>query len=69
MRIDDLSIEVIGDVAYAFCRFRFEGEADGRTEPFIADGRVTFILHRTEVDDWKVIHYHESAPPDHRPEV
>lgn len=62
MRVDDLSIDVLGDVAYAFCRFQFEGQTEGRTEQFIDEGRVTFILQRGE--DWKVIQYHESAPPD-----
>lgn len=64
MRVDDLTIDTLGDVALAFCRFHFEGQTTGRREPFIADGRVTFVLHRT-AQSWKVVHYHESAPPDH----
>lgn len=59
MTVSDLSVDVFGDVAYAFCLFHFEGEIKGQTH--IADGRVTFILHRTS-GTWKVIHYHESAP-------
>jgi hypothetical protein len=66
MRVDDVSIDIVGDAASAFCRFHFEGEVDGRAEPFVADGRATFIVHRS-ADAWKVIHYHESAPPQRRP--
>jgi len=61
MTIDDLSLDVFGDVAYAFCVFHFEGEMVGQSQPHIADGRNTFILHRKS-GTWKVIHYHESAP-------
>src|SRR5215813_11815226 len=44
MRVDDVSIDTVGGVASAFCRFHFEGEIAGRAEPFVADGRATFIL-------------------------
>ena len=60
MTVSDLSVDVFGDVAYAFCIFHFEGELKG--ENHIADGRDTFILRRKR-GAWKVIHYHESAPP------
>lgn len=59
MTVDDLSVDVLGDVAYAFCNFHFEGEING--ESHIADGRNTFILRRRN-GAWKVIHYHESRP-------
>ncbi len=59
MTVSDLSVDVLGDVAYAFCAFHFEGELEG--ENHIADGRDTFILRR-EGGEWKVIHYHESPP-------
>jgi len=59
MTVSDLSVDLFGDVAGAFCTFHFEGKARGRNH--IADGRVTFILHRKS-GSWKVIHYHESAP-------
>jgi ketosteroid isomerase-like protein len=55
------SVHVLGEVAYAFLSFHFEGEVNGR--PHIADGRVTFLLRRTS-EAWKVIHYHESRPGD-----
>jgi ketosteroid isomerase-like protein len=60
MTVSDLSVDVLGDVAYAFCIFHFEGELEG--ERHVADGRDTFILRRKS-GAWKVIHYHESAPP------
>ena len=61
MELSDVSVEVLGEVAYAFLSFHFEGEVQGR--PHIADGRVTFLLRRTS-GMWKVIHYHESHPGD-----
>jgi ketosteroid isomerase-like protein len=61
MELSDMSVDVFGDVAFAFLSFHFEGEIKGR--PHIADGRVTFVLRR-ESGTWKVIHYHESRPGD-----
>jgi ketosteroid isomerase-like protein len=59
MTMSDWSAGVIGDVAYAFCTFHFEGEISGNQHT--ADGRNTFIL-RHKNGAWKVIHYHESSP-------
>ncbi|NJL38576.1 MAG: nuclear transport factor 2 family protein [Leptolyngbyaceae cyanobacterium SM1_4_3] len=61
MTVSDLSIKVLGEVAYAFCTFHFEGKVKGQSQPRIADGRVPFILH-CKSRLWKVIHYHESCP-------
>jgi ketosteroid isomerase-like protein len=61
MEVSNVSVDVLGGVAYAFLSFHFEGEVSGR--PHIADGRVTFLLRRTN-EAWKVIHYHESRPGD-----
>ena len=61
MEVSDISIDVLGEVAYAFLCFHFEGEVNGR--PHIAHGRVTLLLRRTN-EAWKVIHYHESRPGD-----
>jgi ketosteroid isomerase-like protein len=61
MTVSDLSVDVLGEVAYAFCTFHFEGEVKGQSQPRIADGRDTFILHRKS-GMWKVIHFHESCP-------
>jgi ketosteroid isomerase-like protein len=59
MEVNDVSIDILGDSAFAFLSFHFEGEIKGR--PHSADGHVTFLLHRTS-GRWKVIHYHESRP-------
>src|SRR3954469_8627467 len=59
MEESDVSIDILGDIAYVFLSFHFEGEIRGK--PHIADGRSTFILHLTN-GIWKVIHYHESRP-------
>jgi ketosteroid isomerase-like protein len=59
MTVSDVSVDVFGEVAYAFCRFHFEGEMHG--QPHSADGRNTFLLRRQR-GTWKVIHYHESRP-------
>jgi len=61
MEVSDVSVDVLGDVASAFLSFHFEGEING--QPHIADGRVTFLLHRKS-GTWKVIHYHESRLGD-----
>jgi ketosteroid isomerase-like protein len=61
MKISDVSVDVLGDVAYAFFTYHFEAEAKDRNEPFIVDGRNTLILHR-KTGTWKVIHYHGSPP-------
>jgi ketosteroid isomerase-like protein len=61
MTISDLSINLLGGIAFAFCMFHFEGEVKGESKPRIADGRNTFILRYKEVG-WKVIHFHESCP-------
>jgi ketosteroid isomerase-like protein len=61
MELSDVSIDILGDVAYAFLNFHFESQINGH--PHIADGRVTFLLHRTLIG-WKAIHYHESRLGD-----
>lgn len=66
MTVSDLSVDIFGDVAYAFCIFHFEGEAKGQSHT--ADGRDTFILRR-KGGTWKVIHYHESRPGELTDEV
>lgn len=61
MEVSNLVVSVLGDVAFAFFTFHFEGEMKGLRHA--ADGRVTFLLRRKS-GMWKVIHYHESRPPD-----
>ena len=60
MRVDDLTVDVLGEVAVAFGRFRFAGSWPDRDEPFVAEGRVTFVCHLVG-GAWAVIHYHEST--------
>lgn len=66
MYVDIVDVSVLGDTAVAFALFRFEGEMTDGAAPFVAKGRTTFIFRRHD-GRWKVIHYHESAPPDARP--
>jgi ketosteroid isomerase-like protein len=61
MTIGDVSIEVFGDVAFAYCTFHFVGDVKGQAEPRIADGRNTFLF-RHIAGGWRTIHYHESKP-------
>lgn len=63
MTVSDVSVDVIGDVACAYCTFHFEGDPKGESQPRVVNGRNTFILHR-KIGTWKVIHYHESRPLD-----
>ncbi|WP_150461992.1 YybH family protein [Nesterenkonia ebinurensis] len=59
MEVSNLSVNVFGDLAYAFFTFHFEVELDG--EIHRGDGRSTLILRRGD-RGWAVIHYHESPP-------
>ena len=61
LRVSDPSVDVFGDVAYAFCHVHAEVVFKGQRQPLLLDARDTFILHRTG-GAWKVIHYHEPRP-------
>lgn len=43
MTVSDLWVDVLGEVAYAFCTFHFEGKVKGQSQPRIVNGRNTFI--------------------------
>lgn len=58
IELRDVTIDLLGDAALVYLQFHFEGALHGQTR--IADGRITFGLHRMG-GDWRVIHYHESA--------
>ena len=61
MDVGDVTIDVLGDVAYAFFTFRFAAELpDG--SPFAVQGRNTLVARRVG-DGWKGIHWHESLTP------
>lgn len=62
MQVSDVSIDLLGDVAYAFFSFRFAGEMRGEPGLFQVRGRNTLLFRRT-LSGWRGIHYHESAPP------
>lgn len=61
MSVDDLSVDILGDAAFAWCTFHFAAVFKGRREPHLADARVTFLFRRSQAG-WRVIHYHESCP-------
>ncbi len=42
-----------------------ESKGKMKGQPHTADGRVTLLLRR-KGEIWKVIHYHESRPPDRK---
>ena len=46
MSIDDLSIEVLGDVAFAYCTFHFESKFKGQSEPHTAGQFESPLLHQ-----------------------
>jgi hypothetical protein len=60
MEVNEVAAAVLADTAFVFCTFHYEGAVEDQDEPFVADGRVTFILSR-RTGSWKVIHYHEST--------
>ncbi len=64
MEIANLSIDILGDTAYVFYGFHFEGEFRDRGEPHMVEGRNTVIFRRIG-GAWKGIHYHESRTGPH----
>ncbi|MCY1040202.1 nuclear transport factor 2 family protein [Corallococcus sp. bb12-1] len=61
MSLEDMALDVMGEVAFAFFTYHFEGERVDGAGPFTNDGRVSFVFHR-KAGEWRAIHYHESAP-------
>jgi ketosteroid isomerase-like protein len=43
MTVSDLSVDVFGDMAYAFCNFHFEGDIKGQSQPL----RVAHAFERS----------------------
>ena len=62
--IKETTIDVIGDMAYAYVEFVVHAELKDVDHEMTFDGRNTFILRRT-AGRWKFIHYHESLSRDH----
>ena len=61
--IKETSIDVIGDMAYAYIEFLAKGEITGIDHQLTFDGRNTFILRKRQ-GQWRFIHYHESLSRD-----
>ena len=66
--IDNLTVDVIGDAAYAYFTFSVGSEPKEFDHRMVFNGRDTFVLHRTG-GQWKIIHYHESLSRDHNYET
>ena len=66
--MDNLTVDVLGEAAYAFHTFHVKAKVKGVDNPIIANGRNTFVLRRTG-GGWKIIHYHESLSRDRSHEM
>ena len=62
-KIDDVTIDVLGDAAYVYLNFLANAEVVGVDHPMTFNGRDTFVLRKTG-GQWKIIHYHESLSRD-----
>ena len=62
--VKETTVDVIGDMAYAYVEFVVKAELKDVDHQMTFDGRNTFILKRTD-GQWKFIHYHESLSRDH----
>lgn len=59
-KIDNITIDLLGDTAVAFFKFHSTVRLKGREALYEPSGRVTMLFRQTP-DGWRVIHYHESA--------
>ena len=66
--LDNLTVDVGGDMAYAYITFRVEASVPSLNRTVIANGRNTFVLRRTG-GQWRIIHYHESLSRDRSHEM
>ncbi len=66
--IDNLTVDVSGDMAYAYLTFHVEANVPSMNRTLVANGRNTFVLRRTG-GQWKIIHYHESLSRDRSHEM
>jgi len=60
--LKDLSVDILDGLALAFATYHFEALSKQGKEPFVGDGRITFVLKKVG-GRWLFIHYHESANP------
>ena len=68
LAIDNLTVDVIGDMAYAYLTFHVEASVSSLNRTLVANGRDTFVLRRTG-GQWRIIHYHESLSRDRSHEM
>ena len=66
--IDNLTVDVGGDMAYAYLTFHVEASVPSLSRTLVANGRNTYVLRRTG-GQWKIIHYHESLSRDRSHEM
>jgi ketosteroid isomerase-like protein len=62
-KIDNLKIDVLGDVAWVYLTFVVEAHIIPFNRTMVFPGRNTFILRKVK-GQWKFIHYHESLSRD-----
>ena len=67
-RLDNLTIDIFGDAAYAYLSFLAKARITGVDHEMTFDGRNTFVRRKTG-GQWKIIHYHESLSKDHSHET
>ena len=67
-KIGDLTIDVFGDVAWAYFTYLVKAEVKGFENPMVSDGRNSLILRKSG-GQWKIIHFHESLSRDHSHEA
>ena len=61
--MDNVKIDVMGDVAWVYLTYVVEAHLMGFGRTMVFPGRNTFILRKNE-GEWKIIHYHESLSRD-----
>ena len=61
--MDNLKMDVIGDVAWVYITYVVEADIKSFNRTVVFPGRNTFILRKVN-NQWKIIHYHESLSRD-----
>ena len=61
--IDNVNIDVMGDVAWVYLTYVVEAHIMSFGRTMVFPGRNTFILRKNE-GEWGIIHYHESLSRD-----
>ncbi len=66
--IDNLTVDVGGEMAFAYLTFRAEADVPSMSRTLHANGRNTFVLRKTG-GEWKIVHFHESLSRDRSHEM